>query len=413
MIANTKTESRRGFSYKSRALTMAVVGLSTHLLGGASTNAAETEAVTLDLKPLPHITSANGASSFAVVGFLQADVVANDTLGLGDGVVLRRARLGVKGKIDSSWTYDIKLDAGRGMTELYDANIGYRFRPKTSAQVGQFKEPIGLEWSSGAPWWSFFDRGLVSALTPKRAIGAALSTRGPNWRLTGGVFGDAAAMKGTPAIDRAITGRFHVVPIKTEDVVLHIGLGASFRTPDGAEGIRYKTKHETSLSATPILDTGKITGAQRSSVINFEALVNYRSVSLQAEYAKTRVSRAGALSNAYFDAFYVQGSWFVTGEMRPYNSSTGGMARIKPLEPLSGQLKGGGAVEIAFRYDFADLTDSNILGGEMDRYTLGVNWYLNGNTRISANYITAYIDRPMSYLDGTINALAGRFQLAF
>ncbi|MEQ9446314.1 MAG: porin, partial [Rhodospirillaceae bacterium] len=86
---------------------------------------------------------------------------------------------------------------------------------------------------------------------------------------------------------------------------------------------------------------------------------------------------------------------------------------IKPLEPLSGQLKGGGAVEIAFRYDFADLTDSNILGGEMDRYTLGVNWYLNGNTRISANYITAYIDRPMSYLDGTINALAGRFQIAF
>ncbi|MEQ9444439.1 MAG: porin, partial [Rhodospirillaceae bacterium] len=314
MNVNTRMKAHNQFSQKSRILACTALGLTALSFGATSTCVAETAALKLDLKPLPQIISADGSSSVEVVGFLQADAVANDLNALDDGAVLRRVRFGIKGKIDSDWTYDIKLDAGRGMTELYDANIGYRFGPKTSAQVGQFKEPIGLEWSSGAPWWSFFDRGLVSALTPKRAIGAALSTRGPNWRLTGGVFGDAAAMKGTPAIDRAITGRFHVVPIKTEDVVLHIGLGASFRTPDGAEGIRYKTKHETSLSATPILDTGKITGAQRSSVINFEALVNYRSVSLQAEYAKTRVSRAGALSNAYFDAFYVQGSWFLTGE---------------------------------------------------------------------------------------------------
>ncbi|MEQ8734919.1 MAG: porin [Rhodospirillaceae bacterium] len=413
MNVYTRMKAHNQFSQKLRILASTAFGLTSLFLGANSTWAAETAAQQLDLKPLPHITSADGSSSFEVVGFLQADAVANDLNALDDGAVLRRVRLGVKGKIDSDWTYDIKLDAGRGMTELYDASIGYRFRSKSSAQVGQFKEPIGLEWSTGAPWWTFLDRGLVSTLTPKRAVGAMLSSGGQNWGLSGGWFGDAARMKGTSAIDRAITGRFHVVPMKTEDIVLHIGLGASFRTPDDVEGIRYKTKHETSLSAIPILDTGRIEAAKRSSVVNLEALLNYRSVSLQMEYAKTRVLRSEALPNAHFDAFYVQGSWFMTGENRPYNASKGGMARVKPLEPLSKHSNGGGALEIAFRYDFADLTDSNILGGEMDRYTLGLNWYLNGNTRISANYITAYIDRPMSYLDGTINALAGRFQIAF
>ncbi len=44
--------------------------------------------------------------------------------------------------------------------------------------------------------------------------------------------------------------------------------------------------------------------------------------------------------------------------------------------------KGTGVWEIATRYSHVDMDDNGsslILGGVMDNYTLGLNWYINGN----------------------------------
>ncbi|NIM98410.1 MAG: porin, partial [candidate division Zixibacteria bacterium] len=53
-----------------------------------------------------------------------------------------------------------------------------------------------------------------------------------------------------------------------------------------------------------------------------------------------------------------------------------------------------------------DLTDGSISGGELDDFTLGVNWYLYPNARIMGNYIFADLDDV-----GETNIFQVRFQV--
>ena len=85
-------------------------------------------------------------------------------------------------------------------------------------------------------------------------------------------------------------------------------------------------------------------------------------------------------------------SWLVTGESRPYSAKKGTFSRVKPNKPFSLKNGGWGALEVAARYSALDLNDGAIQGGEIEDITLGVNWYLNNNTRLMANYIMANTD---------------------
>jgi len=46
-------------------------------------------------------------------------------------------------------------------------------------------------------------------------------------------------------------------------------------------------------------------------------------------------------------------------------------------------------VEMAVRWSTLDLNNDNIHGGRLSDVTAGVNWYLNGYTKIQFNYIRA------------------------
>lgn len=153
--------------------------------------------------------------------------------------------------------------------------------------------------------------------------------------------------------------------------------------------VRFRSRPEAHL-APRYVDTRDF-AATSVFLSNVESAWTFGPLSLQAEYFRTWVN-AVAGSDPSFDGFYVFGSWFLTGEHRPYDPSEGIIGRVKPLKNFS--LGGGpGALELALRYSRLNLDDESIAGGRMADYSAGLNWYLNPNARAMLNYIFSDVDQ--------------------
>ena len=70
---------------------------------------------------------------------------------------------------------------------------------------------------------------------------------------------------------------------------------------------------------------------------------------------------------------------------------------------------GWGAWEAAFRYSTLDLTDGTIDGGEMDIWSLGLNWWLTPFFEVNMNYRHITLDR--FGIKGKSNGVMGRVVL--
>lgn len=119
-----------------------------------------------------------------------------------------------------------------------------------------------------------------------------------------------------------------------------------------------------------------------------------------------------------FHGTYVYASYFLTGEHRPYRREFGTFDRVLPFEEFflvntqHGACAGWGAWELAARVSYIDLTDAGIQGGELTELTLGINWYMNPYTRITANYAHGFLDRaPVG--DSNIDAFGLRANFDF
>jgi len=137
-------------------------------------------------------------------------------------------------------------------------------------------------------------------------------------------------------------------------------------------------------------------------------------LTLAAEYVLASVDApSGATAEPTFDGYYVMASWFLTGEHRPYNKASGVFDGIKPMHSAFGKERGWGAWEVLARYSELDLTDDGVDEGELNDITLGLNWYVNPNTRVMLNYILADLDPTEPLSDGTTSILGFRVQFAF
>ena len=79
-----------------------------------------------------------------------------------------------------------------------------------------------------------------------------------------------------------------------------------------------------------------------------------------------------------------------------------------PHSPFSPSEGGWGALELAARFSYLDLDDQEIRGGREGNVTLGLNWYLLANARISVNAIFGRVSHQ-----GDVAFLQTRFQLDF
>jgi phosphate-selective porin OprO/OprP len=108
------------------------------------------------------------------------------------------------------------------------------------------------------------------------------------------------------------------------------------------------------------------------------------------EYFRQDVD-APSLGNPIFGGYYLSANWILTGQMRPYNRRSAIIDRV----PISQSVTQGGigSWEVAIRWSSLDLTDGAIEGGEMDIFSLGVNWWLTGTFMFGVNYRHIELDR--------------------
>lgn len=311
-----------------------------------------------------------------------------------DGTEFRRARIYLQGDLGQNLFFKSQFDfsnrdqAGSISDELSfkDMYMGLKGIPVVGRLlVGQMKEPFSLEEMTSSNYITFMERSAVAVFDSERNTGFMLQNNWMEKRLLAsfGVFRESDA-KGGSRSNNAYnwSGRVTGLPWMDSERkrLLHVGVSGSLRrTLDGEQsyGSRPSSHLAPRLVSTDDIPADKLTlGA-------LEAALVLGPLSVDAEY-KTSLAKSEAYDDPRMSGYYVQASYFLTGESRPYKSGSGAFDRVRPQRPLG---VGPGAWELAARYSFVDLTEGN--GGKMDDFVFGVNWYANNNARVMLNYVYA------------------------
>ena len=312
-----------------------------------------------------------------------------------DGAEIRRARLFASGSI-GRMEYKAQFDFSEAEIEaagaLKDAYVGFNQLPVVgSLKVGHFKEPFGLEELTSTNHITFMERSSTSPFAPSRNVGVGFQNAVGDSRMTyaAGIFRDSNDVARSFGGDGwNYTGRLTGLPVYGDDGrrLLHLGAALS------RQGIPLGTtiflaKPESNL-AQDFLNTGFF-AASSVDLLGLEAASVFGPFSLQSEYVRAS-TEAEEVGDPSFNAFYVTGSFFATGEHRVYNRPLGEFGRVIPM--LSVVDGGIGAWELAARYSQMDLNDASLQGGAMKNFTLGLNWYLNAHTRVMWNYLHSRVE---------------------
>ena len=348
----------------------------------------------------------------------------------GGEVDLRRLRL--SGLATLYDTVDLRMEIEfADVQEIKDNWIGLTKKVPILGyiKVGHMKEPFSLEELTSGTNLTFMERSLPTvAFAPGRNLGILFQDALLGDRMTWAVggFWNTGSLKVGEARDRIADPNGYNLSARVTGLpwykdggrrLLHLGLAYSHqsRHKDSTNGgIAYRTWPESKLTNNRLIDTAELV-TNRAELINAELAWVQGPLSFQSEYfqAFTGASQEG---NLKFWGFYVQASYFLTGEHRTYDTATGVFSQIKPkniFHPLKGKC---GAWEIAVRLSYLDLNDGNIEGGKELNFTAGLNWYLNPNIRLMFNYIRAHVEdrnTSPSVSNGYANTFQARFQFTF
>jgi len=227
---------------------------------------------------------------------------------------------------------------------------------------------------------------------------------------TGGQIGDGGTDEQT-----AVVGRAAYLIAPNPDLNVHIGASGTHVfevNQDGAQTLNLRDRPELRIDATRLAFTGSL-ATESAQAYGPEFGMNWKNLYLQGEYYRYDIERQGAVSDADFDAWYIMGSYILTGETKRYDIKSASFGAPRPAGPF-GFGNSPGVWEVAARYSATDLNDNDsstfcpatggtslnpastsscIRGGEQDIITLGLNWYPNRNVRFMLNYLIADVDR--------------------
>jgi len=387
------------------ALFTAAAAASLTIMGAGAAQAQDTVA----WKGAPQF--ANDTLTFKVRGRVYYDVVSQDVNFANPASTdlsstnsrLRTARLGVEGTWNGNWAYkaEASLSSAGGTTQWEDLILEYKANDYTSVMIGNFKA-TGFENISSSRYITFMERGPFNDVMDNgRVMTAQVKMNGENWTAAAFVHGDSVNAA-DPAVGTSEQLGFGVrgtwAPINEDATKLFVGASVRKRDRGGLNPtlFNYQVRNNTNYGSR-YTSTGAI--GDKDTQWAAEGVYYWKNLSLQGEYVNIAADRANGTSNDV-TAFYVSGSWFVTGESRNIDVKKGELGRTKILNPMT---SGGlGALELAVRYDKVDMSDAftnavvappaaaiSPLAGEYSALTVGATWYPFPYVRFMLNYTDA------------------------
>jgi phosphate-selective porin OprO/OprP len=428
----------------------------------------------------------SGYYSQSHAGNLLPAAYGND---FGSGSNFRRVYLGLSGKVFGDWSYNLNFDfGGSGGTETpgriqsvylqYDGAAPWAFR------IGAFPPPASIEDATTPGDTLFLERNspadlqrniaggdgrdAITVLYAAPTLFGAVSYTGN--KVQDGAKALAAAGASVAANydeQQSVIGRLAWLPINTPDAHWLVGANGTYviKTPDLVANSLANASTTPINGATPaavansitlsdppeltfdsngynLLTTGAL-NAEHVTQWGVETAGNWGSLYGQAGYFGFNVQRSAVAyatttgtqivtpSDDNFSAWYVQGSWILTGEERGYNAATASFTAPKVAEPFNLNKGNWGAFEIAARYSDTNLNDhindasrvqvanaagapagtstytfyNTVRGGEQRVSSLGLNWFPNNVIKFAFNY--EYIQNSKLQSGASPNALTG------
>lgn len=354
-------------------------------------------------KGAPEIT-APGGWSFKPRGRLQLDAgtvsapagVTDNSTGFSSEI--RRAYLGVDGKIPGGFAYRAEVDLAASAVEITDLYLTYQASKELSVTVGQTKPFWGLEEMTSDLFTTLNERAAINtAFGYERRLGLSTAwAKGP-WVVQAGLFTDNVAdLNNDENNSWSADGRVVFAP-KIGSTQLHFGASAHRRElNDAGTTVRYRARPFTHTTDIRFIDTGNIT-AETETGYGLEAGLVSGRWHATGETHWQQVSRPGALADPTFFGGYAEVGLFLTDDTRGYKGGT--FDRVRPSAPLGGG--GIGAIQVNLRYDYLDLNDAGVIGGTQNGYLASLVWTPTEYTRFMLNY------GRMQYRDAAIVAAGG------
>lgn len=429
--------------------------------------------------------SGDGKNSMAVTGRVHFDArsVNNDASGktsatlsdkdtssMADQFEIRRARIGVKGKMFEHFDYEVQANVVGSNTNIVDvAYVNAGIYKQAQLKLGQFKQPFNLEEQTSSNNLDFMERSYVNQLSPTKKPGLMLhGVPTAGFTYAGSVyqqnaFGEVDAENTGKGFAGRATANFAELA-GWNDVVVHAGLAgfdsdygvtpttsSSGGTATAATVLSFRTDGRGMTNAYRAQIGGEtVTTAGYSAPSPKTASVKNKAYGLEMALAKGPFKVQGEFTDQTFDAtaagtantltadakaYYVEALWMLTGENYADWYKNGSWGGIKPKNNFDVETgKGLGAWELGVRFDAYDVSNvefnangssTNLnringsyngaaggstsyaaAGGGAKTYTAGIKWQLTPNMRVMANYSHTKFDDAFTATDTSLTNIS-------
>jgi len=389
------------------------------------------------------LSSPNGKNSVQLTGRLHFDYRNNTIGGYGTGgsnfgtdydrdsastadhFVLRRARIGVKGRLGGIADYEVVGNLP-GTATLDVAYLDVNKYEPLGLRFGKFKQPYNLEEQTSSNNIDFVERSYVNQNAPAKKLGAMLHGELNGITYAGSMFtmnDDALSVKDSD-VSYAGRGTLNFAELMgNKDMIMHVGLAGytaqyqvapqlsnntgddlvgsetratifGFRSGGGGLANAYRAQVGGTTPGngfTAGTGTGSsysfgaaspTTASVENRAFGVEGIVAFNSLKVQGEYSDAyynaisagRTSDPGQSIKADVATGYLEAMYLLTGEKYSDFYKKGAFGSIKPKSEFNlDSGSGRGAWEIGLRYEMFDVSGATLTGPGVGRFQGTVN----------------------------------------